>query len=327
MTSTASPVRERVELIELTKWCPPILKTRMSRGQVVEGMPQITFWFGLILSASSLILIADGLGWINLGAEQNLADGISVGLGLIGLLMGVWFARWGDQKIKKMNWSKERKAKYPQEPWLYDFKWKPSGIRNDLASQILNRLSMSGFTAVLLGPVAYMFFLLYEDREDVSLLVFIVIAGSFVLLSLILFTAFILIFYQSLQLIRYGNSNLVFEQVPFYLNDKLKVVLSGIPQQSDLITMDLRCIEEEHEVRGRNYVVKYFQLYRDSRKLSANEILGKKLISIEWDLPGEPELTSTLSERPARYWELEVKADTPGVDYHSRFLLPIYSRG
>ena len=48
--------------------------------------------------------------------------------------------------------------------------------------------------------------------------------------------------------------------------------------------------------------------------------------AVEWPLPTQGQWTTTLSERPARFWELEVKADTPGVDYHSRFLLPIYVR-
>jgi hypothetical protein len=48
---------------------------------------------------------------------------------------------------------------------------------------------------------------------------------------------------------------------------------------------------------------------------------------MEWDLPNEADLTTALSQRPARFWELEVRADTPGVDYHSRFLLPVYAGG
>ena len=32
-----------------------------------------------------------------------------------------------------------------------------------------------------------------------------------------------------------------------------------------------------------------------------------------------------LSDRPPRYWELEVAANTPGLDLQARFLLPVYA--
>jgi len=47
---------------------------------------------------------------------------------------------------------------------------------------------------------------------------------------------------------------------------------------------------------------------------------------MEWVLPDNPDYVSRLSERPARFWELEVKGKTPGVDYQERFLLPVYGR-
>ena len=70
-----------------------------------------------------------------------------------------------------------------------------------------------------------------------------------------------------------------------------------------------------------------YQLFHESRTLKGREVAPSGKLSIEWNLPGDLEFVSTLSERPARFWELEVKADTPGVDYHSSFLLPIYARG
>ena len=38
--------------------------------------------------------------------------------------------------------------------------------------------------------------------------------------------------------------------------------------------------------------------------------------------PGAP--VTTLAARPPRYWELELSAATPGVDYGATFLVPIY---
>ena len=57
-----------------------------------------------------------------------------------------------------------------------------------------------------------------------------------------------------------------------------------------------------------------YQLHHEARTLKGREVAPSGKLSLEWDLPREQEFTSTLSQRPARFWELEVKADTPGVD-------------
>ena len=131
--------------------------------------------------------------------------------------------------------------------------------------------------------------------------------------------------------LKYGNSRLRFESFPFYIGDKLSVILINLPAEINQLQLDLRCIEEKYEIhqRGqeRESKVVCYQLYHESRTLEGREVAPSGKLSLEWGLPDEPEMTSTLSQRPARFWELEVKADTPGVDYHSCFLLPVYARG
>jgi hypothetical protein len=34
--------------------------------------------------------------------------------------------------------------------------------------------------------------------------------------------------------------------------------------------------------------------------------------------------TTELGARPPRYWELELSAEVPGVDFGARFLVPVY---
>jgi hypothetical protein len=33
-----------------------------------------------------------------------------------------------------------------------------------------------------------------------------------------------------------------------------------------------------------------------------------------------------MSEEPPRYWEIETKGEAPGIDFKSRFLVPVYAR-
>ena len=40
----------------------------------------------------------------------------------------------------------------------------------------------------------------------------------------------------------------------------------------------------------------------------------------------ESRLRSRLSDNPPTYWELEIHAKTPGVDYKASFLVPVYAK-
>ena len=47
-------------------------------------------------------------------------------------------------------------------------------------------------------------------------------------------------------------------------------------------------------------------------------------VPVSFDLPSG-DYGTRLAEAPARYWELAVVADTPGLDFTAKFLVPVYS--
>ena len=53
---------------------------------------------------------------------------------------------------------------------------------------------------------------------------------------------------------------------------------------------------------------------------------GDAGVPVTFLLPPSKDLSTSLSERPPRYWELKVEADTPGVDYEATFLVPVYAK-
>ena len=57
----------------------------------------------------------------------------------------------------------------------------------------------------------------------------------------------------------------------------------------------------------------------DPRQLNPDSDLG---IPIAIRLPEG--MATRLHDKPRRYWELDVSADTPGIDYSARFLVPVY---
>jgi len=69
------------------------------------------------------------------------------------------------------------------------------------------------------------------------------------------------------------------------------------------------------------------QVYADTRTMSRPggfDLRPGQSIRIAFDVP-EGEYETRLSERPPRFWELEVAADTPGIDCRARFLVPVYA--
>ena len=66
-------------------------------------------------------------------------------------------------------------------------------------------------------------------------------------------------------------------------------------------------------------------LHEVKRELNSSQfdINSQSEIPISIRLP-QGDFSNRLLETPRRYWELEVKAETPGIDYDACFFLPVY---
>ncbi len=244
--------------------------------------------------------------------------------GLMFLLAGLWFVWHGLDGLRRKAKIKTVKMTRASSPWLWDYEWQALGISDNKMKKVMHALLMLIVVGTFLAPFHWWAFFSDDGRLMVKVLViffdlvFGLGGGYYFLKNLALY-------------LKYGNSRLRFGNFPFYLGDKLSVVLVDLPAEINQLQLDLRFIEEKYETRQRGQEreskVVCYQLYHESRILKDEEVVHSGKLLLEWDLPGEPEMTSTLSQRPARFWELEVNADTPGVDYHSNFLLPVYARG
>ena len=315
MTATASPALQNEEL----KGRQPVSRT------TIHGWPSVIF--GLPFSAVGVFILLLWSEKIEMSSSQTDAPMWILGvIGLFFFLAGLSFVWHGLDGVRRKSRLKEAKKKMASSPWLWDYQWQAMGISENKMKEVLRTLLIAVVFAVFMAPFHW-FVYFSKDADRVPIWVNGVI-GVFDLVVLALIARF---FYLLVQYFKYGNSRLRFGNFPFYLGDKLSVVLVGMPSQVNEVKMDLRFVEERYEIRGsgknRSQRVICYQRYHENRTLKGKDISSSRSLSLEWDLPDEPELTSSLSQRPARFWELEVKADTPGVDYHSRFLLPVYAGG
>lgn len=313
MTATTSPSREQVTL----SGRQPVSRT------TIHGWPSMIF--GLPFAGAGTFILLIGLEKIEMDPSKIHAPmWVITVCGLMFLLAGLWFVWHGLDGVRRKAKIKTVKTTRASSPWLWDYEWHALGITDNKLKKVMHALIMLSVVSVFLAPFNWWAFYSGDGRILIKIIV--------VLLDLAFGFGGGYYFLNNLSLyLKYGNSRLRFSNFPFALGDKLSVVLVGLPSEINQIQLDLRFIEEKYETRRRGNEkeskVVCYQLYHESRTLEGREVAASGKLSLEWDLPGDPELTSTLSQRPARFWELEVKADTPGVDYHSSFLLPVYARG
>ena len=233
----------------------------------------------------------------------------------------MWHGYKGVMRKKRIDAGQIRA---PSSPWHWDYTWNHLGYSKEKWRQPLKAFFLFVvFTAFLLPFNWWAFF----SSETSFILYFVV--GIFDLIIIGIFCQFV---YQLIQYFKYGTSRLLFFGFPFHIGDTAKIALEGLPSHSQIeeLEMNLRYIEERYEVTGtgknRRSEVVCYEVYVDNRKLTGQELPYSPALEMEWPLPNDAELATQLSARPAKFWELEVKAKTPGVDYHERFLLPVYAK-
>ena len=288
----------------------------------IHGWP--SFIFGLPFTSVGVVILLLGLGKIDVDPGKVHAPMWVIGIfGLFFLMAGllfIWHGLDGVRRKARVNTAKTTRA---ASPWLWDYDWQALGISDNKFKKVIHGLIMLIVFGGFLAPFNWWAFV----SEDGGAMV----KGMVIFFDLVFGLAGGYYFIHNLALfLKYGNPRLRFGNFPFFLGDKLAVVLVNLPDAIDHLLLNLRFIEETYETRQRGNGnaprVVCYQLFHEARTLQGREVAPSGKLSLEWDLPDEPEWTTTLSQRPARFWELEVKADTPGVDYHSRFLLPVYPR-
>src|SRR6185503_4312602 len=130
---------------------------------------------------------------------------------------------------------------------------------------------------------------------------------------------------------KYGRARLAFQSFPFFLGETLTARLgtSRPIGRFKKLVFTLRCIEERTETRrtakGTSIQTVCDQLWADEVAQDAGDLREGNEVTVRFDLP-DGDYGTRLSEAPARYWELTVVADTPGVEFSAKFLVPVYAR-
>lgn len=214
-------------------------------------------------------------------------------------------------------------ARHPRSEVYADYPWDLKGITKSTWEPVGKSLGATMFFAVFLAPFNWWAWL--SEAGELMVKVIVSVFDLCLLLSAIELVRRILV------AVKYGKSRLEYEMFP---------ILTGLPaefrwfapaglERATRITFVLRCVEEWMESRGtgkqRSTILIHEQLWAAIRKTEGPvDCPSNCLISLSFDVPATAPGSNLSEKLRIIFWELEVCAEAPGVDFQERYLVPIY---
>lgn len=294
-----------------------LLSGRNARAtNTVRGWPALLL--GVPFVAAGLAMPALVAGWLGVtrGGPPRMPLGVVAALGAAFAVVGLTFLWYGVDELRRRAAQPALRARYADQPWLWDYAWDRRGGRDESVGDIGRALSTAAFFALFLTPFHWAAFGAAGHARPFQLvtLLFDLVVAALVGRAL----------YLAARRARYGRSRLRFTRFPIVPGSDavLDVTdVSPLARRHPLVAT-LRCVQERFEMSGtgrrRKRVTVLYEIMCDERTIAPNEATVR--FAIPADAP-----TTALGDLPPRYWELELRADgVPGVDYGARFLVPVY---
>lgn len=289
-------------------------------GTTIHGWAAVLF--GLPFAGIGLtITVLSILG--RMQPSGNTPRWVLVLSGIVFAAAGLWMIAHGARGVGARARAAARREANQREPWAWDHAWDPFGSRDDSGRTIGRVVGFALFSALLLAPFNWVSFISSEGRG-----MFKVITGAFDVMILGMGAWAV---YLVARRRKYGVGVLRFRRFPFTTGDEVEVMLARLGPLASLDSLEatLRCVQERYETTRRggkseSRVVCY-EVWSETKRSEAGDGRRSTERDFTWRFAVPESVPGTsLSERPPRYWELEVKAEMPGVDYRATFLVPVY---
>jgi hypothetical protein len=281
--------------------------------------------FALPFIAVGVFVSLLSLGYLPIKAEtsNDAPQWVLTAFGGVFAAAGLALAFAGAAGMARSRGARMRKEEHPLEPWYWDHAWDSKGATSGGIGPAIHTFLTFVFLEAFLSIFHWWAF--SSEEKIIPLMIFV---GLFDLIALAILGGAI---YQLFQYFKYGSSRLHFARFPFRPGDSVEAGLEAGRKivTAPKIALTLRYIEEVMETTGsgknRSTTQVLYCLHEVKQELVAGQFdAGSDLeIPISIRLP-RGDYSNRLLETPRRYWELEVKAETPGIDYDARFLLPVY---
>jgi hypothetical protein len=216
----------------------------------------------------------------------------------------------------------------PDQPWLADHHWDAAGSTDSHHAAARRRWALVAVTAVVLVPAHVVpFLLLWIPPVAAFALLFVGIW------DVAFYAAFRSARRLSAEQARFGNAHLRFDNFPFFLGERCTLKLEndkGLGHYQWL-TFTLTCVREkrivDHGSRHNSYMLTSHTLWSDQFAVAQpGDLPAGAAVPLAFLLPADPQMATHLATEQPVHWELVAAGQTDGVDYHARFLIPVYAR-
>ncbi len=226
--------------------------------------------------------------------------------------------------VRGAMWKSRMSRSAGEGPWRTDYRWDVTGATDGGWGGWFKRFV--GLVVIIAFIVPFHVIFLRESVGGGSrmLILPLFIFGIFDLIML-LFVGDVV--YRAVRRLKFGRVRIEYTTFPYRLGQPLQVRFQAGEKlaRAKAIQADLLCVQEFHEARrtsgGKTQTsIVHNCIYR-LRTTFETDSTGTALIVFEppSDVPG----TDFTAEKPC-YWEIEVTAELPGIDYGGVFPLPLY---
>ena len=233
---------------------------------------------------------------------------------------GAAFIIHGVRGVLRRRAAAIQRRSFPMQPWHWDHDWDVRGMTDRGWEEARRAFAFALMASLILAPANWAMVTLPDMPVWAKAVI--------VLFDFMIGYALWRGTYMALRTIKYGRPRLRVQRFPLHPGMSAEAVLERLGPLGAIQTFDitLRCVQERYEKRGsgknRSQVVVSYEVWAEKRAVQCSAAVPLEMrFDIPSHLPG-----CALSERPARYWELEVSGEAPGIDYGGTFLVPIYAR-
>jgi len=237
-------------------------------------------------------------------------------VGILFMMSGASLSIWGIH-----TWRKSYKINklYPGKPW------KAQKVSDDfiISDKALFHVFKAYGIGVGMGLFVSFFFIAFSDNKNTPIFPMLII-GIFALITIAIFVQ---AFYFTFRYFKYGSSSLVLSQIPLApgmnFSGLIRIHRSMEPMEG--LKIVFKCLKEYVEGHGKKSKHIKKTIFED--KALITESMGRcqgKIWAFNFMVPeGYPDhnLLGSVKYR----WILEIKAETPGIDFGASFELPVHS--
>ncbi|MCA9263987.1 MAG: DUF3592 domain-containing protein [Planctomycetales bacterium] len=226
--------------------------------------------------------------------------------------------------VKASRWQMEvnqRSAAHPHEPWL----WKEEWASGQIPSQNHASVFVAWFFGIFWNAIAApLLFVLPREIQDGNRLA--TIGLIFPLVGLLILSWAII---ETLRWFKYGESTVQLATIPGVIGGPLSGVVrtsAKLPSASS-VGLTLTCLRSERTETRKGSHQQDRVLWQTEQTLAhdlATRDADSAVIPFHFAIPFDAVSSSTEKDLERVTWRLEIKAETPGVDYYACFDVPVF---